>query len=406
MAAKTDWSEHIARLAELRAAGNKVSIQEYALTYGLNPNTARRYLGDGKSQIGKSSAARSSDHQRVTPKKGSNDQKRKGRKKSDQADAPSSADGLSQEINELSLQVKEAGQHARHHAASNEGDVLVGKLITAVSTKTKSGRARDQYRAGGQLLESSMVPSEEDMQKARDLIADAGVDKIEAVAIESSLVNLYCLNRTVRDVLQFLSELPPPGGNDKEEESGPNPITKALSVVAAAAAAINDTAKSLSFIRQSYARDKRDQELHRRKLDEPERIMAAYHQRKEQGWSAVDTAIYIETHGFKVPALLMEMARKEIKEGGNEKTTHVEYDPEKLDEEARQNRLARLEKLDVELAQKREAINQIVDEGGFGDEAVDGSLNDTNLISGFAEDEEPDDELNALLYGGDDGGEE
>ena len=195
--------------------------------------------------------------------------------------------------------------------------MLVGKLINAVSTKTKSGRSRDQYMAGSQILEASIIPSDEDMEEARKLIAAAGVDDIEAMAIESSLVNLFCLNRTVKAVLTFLTEQPPASGDD--DESGPNPITKALSVAAAAAGAINDTARSLAGIRQSYAKNKREQELHDRKTEEPERIMQAYQQRKENGWSAVDTAIYIETHGYKVPALLMEMARKEVKEGESDK---------------------------------------------------------------------------------------
>lgn len=55
------------------------------------------------------------------------------------------------------------------------------------------------------------------------------------------------------------------------------------------------------------------------------------------------------------------------------------------------------------MAEKREAVNLLVDGGGFGDVAADGSLNDINLTAQFADDEIPDDEVNNLLYGGDDG---
>ncbi|CAB5549113.1 Uncharacterised protein [Citrobacter werkmanii] len=400
MAVKTDWSEHRNRYAEMRAAGEKISIKEYALTYGLNPNTARRYLGEGTTQLGKVQDQRSADQIVKKAGKRSNDQKKSGKRKSDHKSSKQNKN-LSQEINELSLQVKEAGRHARVEAGQTEEAVLVGKLINAVSTKTKSGRTRDQYMAGSQILEASIIPSDEDMEEARKLIAAAGVDDIEAMAIESSLVNLFCLNRTVKAVLTFLTEQPPASGDD--DESGPNPITKALSVAAAAAGAINDTARSLAGIRQSYAKNKREQELHDRKTEEPERIMQAYQQRKENGWSAVDTAIYIETHGYKVPALLMEMARKEVKDGESDKVKAVAYDPEELDRQAREARAIRHAQHEQLMAEKREAVNLLVDGGGFGDVAADGSLNDINLTAQFADDEIPDDEVNNLLYGGDDG---
>lgn len=399
VAVKTDWSEHRERYAEMRAAGEKISIKEYALNYGLNPNTARRYLGEGTTKVGNQPAARAGDHNGKRSPKRSIDQKKPATGKSDH-NGKKQPKNISQEINELSLQVKEAGRHARIDAGQTEESVLVGKLINAVSTKTKSGRARDQYMAGSQILDASIIPNDEDLEEARRLIADAGVDDIEAMAIESSLVNLFCLNRTVKAVLTYLTEEPPPS---EDGEPGPNPITKALSVAAAAAGAINDTARSLAGIRQSYAKNKREQEQHDRKANEPEYIMQAYQQRKENGWTAVDTAIYIETHGYKVPALLMEMARKEVKEGESDKVKSVTYDPEELDRQAREARAIRHARHEQLMAEKREAVNLLVDGGGYGDIAADGSLNDINLISQFAEDEVPDDEINNLLYGEDDG---
>ncbi|MGL4704384.1 MAG: hypothetical protein ACRCWV_25420, partial [Raoultella sp.] len=168
MAVKTDWSEHRNRYAEMRAAGEKISIKEYALTYGLNPNTARRYLGEGTTQLGKVQDQRSADQIAKKDGKRSNDQKKSGKRKNDHKPAKQNKN-LSQEINELSLQVKEAGRHARVEAGQTEEAVLVGKLINAVSTKTKSGRTRDQYMAGSQILEASIIPSDEDMEEARKL---------------------------------------------------------------------------------------------------------------------------------------------------------------------------------------------------------------------------------------------
>ena len=59
----------------MRAAGEKISIKEYALTYGLNPNTARRYLGKALLQLGKVQDQRSADQIVKKEVKRSNDQK-------------------------------------------------------------------------------------------------------------------------------------------------------------------------------------------------------------------------------------------------------------------------------------------------------------------------------------------
>lgn len=127
--------------------------------------------------------------------------------------------------------------------------------------------------------------------------------------------------------------------------------------------------------------------------------MQAYQQRKENGWSAVDTAIYIETHGYKVPALLMEMARKEVKDGESDKVKAVAYDPEELDRRASGGARNSPCSARTTYGGETRAVNLTVDGGGFGDVAADGSLNDINLTAQFADDEIPDDEVNNLLYG-------
>ncbi|PLR29616.1 hypothetical protein CYR55_22705, partial [Chimaeribacter californicus] len=221
------------------------------------------------------------------------------------------------------------------------------------------------------------------------------VDAIEAVVIEKGLVNLFKLERISLDLIAFLAAQPEPD----EEEGGQPPLVKALSVVTAAAAAINDTARTLVGVRQSYAKEQREQEKHLRKLQEPERIQLAYQERQAHGRSALDTAIIIESHGDKVPPLLLELARTEMKNSNSGDINTQPVDLAELDRQARAQRAQRMAGLDSELASKREAVNEMVDGGGYGDVATDGSLNDLNLTVGFAEDEEPDDEINTLLYG-------
>ena len=389
---KIDWKEHRERLAQMREK-QEVSIKEYADLYGLNPNTSRRHLGDGTTQVGKKNVPRSTPRSVKAPR--SVDRKRKSDRESDQSASASQKDAASK-IKELSEQINRGKADTAAPVDQSPAAVLVGEVITAVTARTKSGRPSDQSKNGGRVLSGMLQPSDEDLAAARLLLEKAQVDAIEARVIESSLCSLFALERTVAEMMDHLQTHQPQDGE-------PPTINKAVSVAAAAAATINDTARTLAAVRQSYAKDQREQALHLRKLSEPERVMEAYQRRREEKWTAVETAIYIETHGYKVPSLLMDMARAEMKAGENDDTASNPVDLKALDRAAQQNRAARLAVLETELAAKREAVAQLVDAGGHGDIAADGSLNDVNLTAAFDAGEEPDDEINNLLYGVNDG---
>lgn len=385
---KIDWKEHRERFNQMREKQD-VSIKEYADLYGLNPNTARRHLGDGATQVGKKAAPRSVSRSVKAPR--SVDHKTKTDRKSDQSANKADPDAVKR-IKELSEQINGGKADSAPPTDQSPAAVLVGEVITAVTTRTKSGRASDQSKNGGRVLSGMLQPDDDDLAAARLLLEQAGVDAIEARVIESSLCNLFALERTVKEMMEHLQDHTP-------QEGEPPAINKAVSVAAAAAASINDTARTLAAVRQSYAKDQREQELHLRKLSEPDRVMEAYRRRREEKWTAMETAIYIETHGYKVPSLLMELARAEMKAGESEDINAKPTDLKELDRQAQQNRAARLAVLETELAAKREAVAQLVDDGGHGDVAADGSLNDLNLVAPFDAGEEPDDEINNTLYG-------
>lgn len=389
---KIDWKEHRERLAQMREKQD-VSIKEYADLYGLNPNTARRHLGDGNTQVGKKVTPRSTARSTKAPR--STDHKGKTDRKGDQS-AGKAASDASSKIKELTEQINRSKADTAAPVDQSPAAVLVGEVITAVTARTKSGRPSDQSKNGGRVLSGMLQPSDEDIAAARLLLEQAKVDAIEARLIESSLCSLFTLERTVAEMMAHLQDHQPQDGE-------PPAINKAVSVAAAAAATINDTARTLAAVRQSYAKDQREQALHLRKLSEPERVMEAYQRRKDEKWTAVETAIYIETHGYKVPSLLMDMARAEMKAGETDDSAANPVDLKTLDRQAQQNRAARLAALDIELAAKREAVAQLVDAGGHGDVAADGSLNDVNLTAAFDAGEEADDEINNLLYGVNDG---
>lgn len=389
---KTDWAEHRERFTQMREKQD-ISIKEYADLYGLNSNTARRYLGDGASQVAKEkpakAAKRSSSRSKTPPR--SNDRKAKNDRARDQS-GDHAPESTTSKIKELSDKINESKARGDAPGAQTPAGVLTGQLMDVVAKKTKSGRPGDQSKNGARVLTGALQPNDDDLAAAHELMNRAGVDHIEARVIQSSLVNLFALERTAEEMLAFLEDYEP--GEDE-----PPAINKALSVLAAAAASINDTARTLSAVRQSYAKDQREQQLHLRKLSEPERVMEAYRLRKENKWSAMETAIYIEAHGFKVPSLLLELARTEMKAGEEDDANLQPVDLLELDRKARDRRAERMAALESTLAAKREAVSEIVDRGGFGDEAVDGSLNDLNLQPDFEDGEEPDEDINNHLYG-------
>ena len=391
-AVKTDWTEHRERLAQMREKQD-VTIKEYADLYGLNHGTARRNLGVGTSQVGAKSAAqpaaRSVPRSKTPPR--SIDRKPKTDRKRDQSATPAEESAASK-IKALSEQVHAAKAGGTAQGAETPAGVLTGQLMDVVARKTKSGRAGDQSKAGAQVLVGSLVPDDDDLAAAEALMTRAGVDDIEARMIRSALVNQFALERAVSQMLEHLEDHTP--GEDE-----PPTINKAVSVLAAAAASMNDTARTMAGVRQSYSKDQREQQLHLRKLSEPERVMEAYKRRKEEKWSAMETAIYIEAHGYKVPSLLLELARAEMKEGEGDDINAQPVDLMELDRKAREQRAERMAALEATLAEKREAVNVIVDDMGAGDVAADGSLNDLNLMAEFTEGEEPDDEINTHLYG-------
>jgi hypothetical protein len=370
-----------------------VTIKEYADLYDLNHGTARRNLGVGTSQVGAKSASktapRSVSRSKTPPR--SIDRKSKTDHKRDQTSV-GERETTASKINALSEQVRAAKARDTAPGAETPASVLTGQLMDVVGKKTKSGRAGDQSKAGGQVLVGALVPDDNDLAEAEALMSRAGVDDIEARMIRSALVNQFALERAVTEMLAHLEEHVP--GEDE-----PPTINKAVSVLAAAAASINDTARTMAGLRQSYSKDQREQQLHLRKLSEPERVMEAYARRKAEKWTAMETAIYIEANGFKVPSLLLELARAEMKEGAGEDINSQPVDLAELDRRAREQRATRMAELEITLAEKREAVNVIVDDMGAGDVSADGSLNDLNLMPDFADGEEPDEEINNHLYG-------
>lgn len=381
------WDDHKQNYKML-AASTGMSIAEYAAQHGLNPNTARRYLrsGDaqpaGKKVVISAGGDQSGDQDTDKGKKATRKPTEKQKKKAAAREKVS----------------KYAGQPARGRKAVAQPTLqMMGEVISRVRDQVP------QYDSDGALEDAGLidaarflVPTPDDMSEARALLEKAGADNIEMITLEKSLAHLLLLERGREQIIKLYSEV-------REVEKGETPpVMKLMGVFLSTSEAIANLSRTMAQLRQSYHKERRDQEKHDQKLGEPAIIKRAYRMRKSEGWSALETAEYIEMHGGKVPPLLLELVRTELKAPPEKSTDTGETSPAELDRRARERQAAQAAEQERMIAEKRQNVAHMLDELGVGDLDENGALNDAALAAPFADDEEPDEALNAELYGDND----
>lgn len=380
------WDEHRENFKLLAQSG--MTIAEYAAQHGKNPNTARRYL-------------RSQDAEPAGQKKVL---KLGGDQPDDQATdhAPKAAKKNATKAKGKATSTSKASKGAARAQRGKKAVAvptmeLMGKVIAEVRDQVP------QYDSPGALEDAGLVdpdtfqlPSPEDLDGARQLLEEAGADKVEMLMIEKTLAHMLLIERGRAQIIELYGAM-----KSKGEEEGTPPIMKLMGVFLSAAGAIADLSRTMAQLRQSYRKDQRDQEKHDQKVDEPVIIKRAYVKRKANRWSAQETAEYIEMNGAKVPPFLLELVRAELKEPPAKDDTPAAISPEELERQSRERQASSLAQLDHMLEEKRRTVAEMVDSLGVGDIDEDGNL-DVELAAPFAEGEEADEDLNDELYSGGD----
>ncbi|NBF24570.1 terminase [Enterobacter hormaechei] len=395
------WEEHKKNFARLARDGG-YTIAQYAAEFNLNPNTARRYLrafkdsGTGPDGVTPSKPVRSPD------RKVKNDQKR-DQKKRDQA--------FGKSVGKQKDKSVIAGALAQASAQKSQLDDRMGdhEVITRAKRSLKARLIRDRLDDDGERFEFEpadyQIDNHEARREARAMLRRSGADELETALLEKTLSHLLMLE-SARDVcIQLVQEL----RTDKDDDDDDTPVEyRIASMLNSCTAQISSLVNTIFSIRNNYRKECREAEKHAQAMGQTGIVQLAYQRRRELGWNAQETAEFIEAQGGKVPALLLETIRAELRHPKPEKPNEAEQTAagapslEDLDREARERAASRRVDSALWIEQRRDEIAEIVDTGGYGDTDTEGVSNVPWLEQDLDEDEEEDEEVTRKLYGEDD----
>lgn len=390
------WDDHKENFARLARDGG-YTIAQYAAEFNLNPNTARRYLRAFKD--GGTDSIKPNKPVRPPASKVKNDQKRDQNKR-DQAFGKSAE---KQKHNTIISGALAQATAQKEHMDDRLDD---HDVITRARRSLKSRLERDRLDGDGEPFEFEpadyQIDNHEARREARAMLRRSGADTLETTLIEKSLSHLLMLE-SARDVcIQLVQEMRT-GCDDDEETPAEYRIASMLNNCTAQ---ISSLVNTIFSIRNNYRKENREAEKHAITMGQTGIVRLAYERRRAYAWSAQETAEFIEAQGGKVPPLLMEMIRTELRNAkpseSDDAAATSTQSLEDLDKVARERAASRRADSALWIEQRREEIAGIVDTGGYGDVDTDGVSNDPWLEQDLDEDEEEDEEVTRKLYGDDD----
>lgn len=394
------WEDHKKNYEKLSREGG-YTIAQYAEEYGLNPNTARRYLRSQKDASPARNGVVKGKSVRAPAKK------IKALVRNDQNHDHSSPDhDHNENLNNQSGREDDGGATAHgplitveEARETNDQD---HEVITRAKRSMKERLARDRADRGRDFefqAADYRIDNDEIAREARAMLKRTGADHMEITLIEKTLSHLLMLESARDSCLELIDELKRDGDDTPVQHRMAN-------MLANCTAQIVNLVNTVYGIRNSYRKEVREQEKHAFQMGNAGVVKLAYQKRREHGWNDQDTAAYIEENGGKVPPFLMELVRNELKfprdkEAGDENQQTAAGAPslEDLDREARERAQARRVDSSLWLEQRRDEIAEIVDFGGHGDVDINGESNDAWLAQELGDDEEEDEDVTRELYG-------
>ncbi|PHM51870.1 hypothetical protein [Xenorhabdus hominickii] len=353
-----NWQEHVSNFNRLRAEKG-ISIREYAEHYHLNPNTARRYL-------------------RAASFLPSDDQKHDHISKDDHClakSAPKKAQGKKQKIpaNTGVKQGKRQGHtdtddhpQQANRAKHQNAKMIISPMAIMAHQKLPRGEGR-RLTAGN---ETSMkhgryaTPRSIDLNKADTLMDTGYLDVLEVDLMRRALAHFELVER-IRD--RSIEELQKQESDfDTGDDGALHPVFKQLKMLNDCSYAMTDFMRTMTSMKQGLLRNRREEEKHAVKMGETVVIANAYHLQQEQDWDAMQTAVYIESNGGKVPPALLDKLRHDLKQDQGDEVDNGGIDQDELDRQARAYRETQAGR-DAYIAGKRQLVDEIVDKGGYGD---------------------------------------
>lgn len=400
---KQGWPFHIENYTQM-ALDTGVSIAAYAEMYGLNPNTCRRYLRKPNDTPQAKPAQKTTKKGLITDRADDlfSDKKEIKQKRS-------------KDRQKKNTDLGEVKGHERTLAGGKAIFDANGKLIKF--TRAPRGSIDTQFKPGNKanrnpILHGAYVtPTDQDIAQAQHLIESGIMESIDEYLISHNLAHLLLISRSRDRSLEIFDEQERElvkvnqGGKRKKKDDDDGPVRdevppefKKLSMLVNASEAIASITRNISSVRQVL--DKRRKEAEKRDLDGEyrEAIVDAFRLQELHNWTALETAVFIERQGFKVPATLALIVQNELKlPPPADDTSNV--DEEQLDKEARAYR-DKQRAAEEFRTNRRKDVSEIVDKRGYGDIDENGQQR-ADLDYGYDEedgeewDDEEEDQWNA-----------
>ena len=411
------WDDHKKNFARLARDGG-YTIAQYAAEFNLNPNTARRYLRAFKEDTGTADSRKPNKPVRKPLKSmiidHANDQRAGDHIVAETAEK--------QRVNAVvSAAVENAKrQNKRINDRSDDHDV-----ITRAHRTLRDRLERDTLDDDGERFEFEagdyLIDNVEAWKAARAMLRRSGADVLETTLLEKSLSHLLMLENARDTCIRLVQEM---RDQQKDDDEGTPPEYRIASMLNSCSAQISSLINTIYSIkhkngairrvniiysiRNHYRKESREAEKHALSMGQAGIVKLAYERKRENNWSVLEAAEFIEAHGGKVPPLMLEQIKADLRApktntDDEERQTAVGGPSlEDLDKVARERAANRRADAALWIEQRREEIADIVDTGGYGDVDTEGVSNDPWLEQDLDEDEEEDEEVTRKLYGDDD----
>lgn len=383
------WEEHKKKFKEL-SQSEGIGIKEYCARFGLQYNTARRYLklNDQIDDqfIEEKRAIEASKQQKEVSRKPKS--KRKSVNKQSDKIAP-------EEVITNHDNAQQSSDQVIIDHAGNGGNALSSPLSVPRSTRFKRGITHN-YKNGLYAL-----PKYQDIAGALELIMEPeNIPLIETETVTSLLAQKALIERMQNQALVKIvqdDELARKIGGAKksdgsvEDDEDPTPIEfKMLKIV-------NDVAFSLATVNNSIAAimDKahvREQKYRQLSLKERDaRVCSEAYAILKENDDTIAAAMYIESMGVKVPATLMLLVQRDIQKLAESaaQTGAVSQDLEKMARAYAEKRKEyadevryRPEEIEKFLATQGYEANNVINTAG-NEDTGDGSDEDRDIVSGL-----------------------
>lgn len=296
------WDDHKKNFARLARDGG-YTIAQYAAEFNLNPNTARRYLRAFKEDT------------RTADSRKPNKPVRKPLKSMiiDHANDQRAGDHIVAEMAEkqrvnavVSAAVENAKrQNKRINDRSDDHDV-----ITRAHRTLRDRLERDTLDDDGERFEFEagdyLIDNVEARKAARAMLRRSGADVLETTLLEKSLSHLLMLENARDTCIRLVQEM---RDQQKDDDEGTPPEYRIASMLNSCSAQISSLINTIYSIRNNYRKESREAEKHALSMGQAGIVKLAYERKRENNWSVLEAAEFIEAHGGKVPPLMLEQIK-------------------------------------------------------------------------------------------------